>query len=72
MRKHAGLVIGVLYLIIAMGAFKSGMAGWEGGHDDLGFWWTVIACLLTLAGVGALLGTWIHAWARPDAHSHPH
>lgn len=72
MKKHAGLVIGVLYLIIAMGAFKTGMAGWQAGHGDLGFWWTVIACLLTIAGLGALVGTWLHAWAPPHEDSHSH
>lgn len=72
MKKHAGLVIGVVYLIIAMGAFKTAMAGWQAGHGDLGFWWTVIAGLLTIAGVGALVGTWIHAWSpgHEDSHSH--
>ncbi len=72
MKKHAGLVIGVLYLIIAMGAFKNGMVGWEGAHGDLGFWWTVIGCLLVIAGLGALVGTYIHAWAHADEHSHSH
>ncbi len=72
MKKNAGLVIGVLYLIIAMGAFKNSMAGWEAGHGDLGFWWTVVGCLLTIAGLGALIGTWIHAWSNSDSPSHSH
>ena len=63
MKRYAGLVIGVIYLLIAMGAFKSGLTGWGAGHADLGFWWTVIGCLLTIAGLGALLGTWVHAWS---------
>ena len=63
MKRYAGLVIGVIYLLIAMGAFKSGMTGWGAGHSDLGFWWTVIGCLLAIAGFGALLGTWVHAWS---------
>ena len=63
MKRYAGLVIGVIYLFIAMGAFKSGMSGWGAGHSDLGVWWTVIGCLLTIAGLGALMGTWVHAWS---------
>ena len=63
MKRYAGLVIGVIYLLIAMGAFKSGMTGWGAGHSDLGFWWTIIGCLLAIAGLGALLGTWVHAWS---------
>jgi hypothetical protein len=32
----------------------------------------VIGVLLTIAGVGALLGTWIHAWSQGDEHPHAH
>ncbi|MDH5759708.1 MAG: hypothetical protein OEZ65_08980 [Gemmatimonadota bacterium] len=67
MRQYAGLIIGVIYLLIAMGAFKTGMGGWQGSQADVGFWWTVIGSLLTIAGLGAIFGTWIHAWSD---HSH--
>ena len=63
MKRSIGLVIGVIYILFAFGAYKNGMAGWAAGHSDLGFWWTVIGVLLTIAGLGALLGTWIHAWS---------
>ena len=63
MKQHAGLVIGVIYLFIAMGAFRESMTGWQAGHSDLGFWWMVIGTLLGIAGLGALIGTWIHAWS---------
>ena len=63
MKQYAGLIIGVIYLLIAMGAFKNGLVGWGAGHSDLGVWWTVIGVLLSIAGFGALLGTWVHAWA---------
>ncbi len=63
MKQHAGLVIGVIYLLVAMGAFRTSMEGWEAGHADLGFWWIVIGVLLSIAGMGALVGTWIHAWS---------
>ena len=69
MKRSIGLVIGVIYILFAFGAYKNGMAGWSEGHSDLGFWWTVIGVLLSIAGLGALLGTWIHAWA---AHSADH
>lgn len=67
MKRSIGLVIGVIYLLIAFGAYKNGMGGWTQGHSDLGFWWTVIGVLLTIAGLGALVGTWIHAWAGDSA-----
>ncbi|MEJ2204720.1 MAG: hypothetical protein P8170_11460 [Gemmatimonadota bacterium] len=63
MKHYAGLIIGVVYLLVAMGAFKVSITGWAEGHSDLGFWWTVIGGLLTIAGLGALIGTWIHAWS---------
>lgn len=52
--------VGVLYLVIAFGAYSRASTGWEEGHADIGFWWTVIAVLLTIAALGALIGTWIH------------
>jgi len=45
---------------MAFGAFRVTSAGWADGHSDLGFWWTIIAVLLAIAGLGALIGTWIH------------
>jgi hypothetical protein len=70
MKRSIGLIIGVIYILIAFGAYRQGMAGWTAGHGDLGFWWTVIGVLLTIAGLGALLGTWHHAWSVPDEHAH--
>lgn len=63
MKQYVGLIIGVVYLLIAMGAFKTGMDGWGAGHSDLGVWWSVIGTLLAMAGIGAILGTWVHAWS---------
>jgi hypothetical protein len=69
MKQYAGLVIGTFYLLIAMGAFKNGIEGWHAGHSDLGVWWTVIGGLLTIAGFGALIGTWIHGWSEQRHHN---
>ena len=69
MKRSIGLFIGVIYILFAFGAFKSSMAGWAQGSADLGFWWIVIGVLLVIAGLGALFGTWIHAWAD---HSSDH
>lgn len=60
MKRILGMGLGVLYLVIAFGAFSRASAGWAAGHADLGFWWTVVAVLLTIAALGALIGTWIH------------
>lgn len=66
MRKYAGLFIGAAWILIAFGAFRNGLDGWAAGHMDLAVWWSVIAVLLGIAGTGALLGTWIHAWSDAD------
>ena len=64
MTRILGMGVGAIYLVIAFGAFRRASAGWSEGHADLGFWWTVIAVLLTIAALGALVGTWIHTRAR--------
>ena len=52
--------VGVIYFVIAFGAFSRARAGWSEGYSDIGFWWTVIAAFLTIAALSALAGTWIH------------
>ena len=52
------------WLGLAFGALQTAGAGWSSGFSDLGFWWTVIAAILAIAGVSAMVGTWIHT--RPS------
>lgn len=66
MKKLFGYVIGVVWLGIAFGAFRTSARGWAEGHSDIGFWWAVIGSLLTIAALGALVGTTIHTRARPQ------
>ena len=66
MKRIIGMGVGVVYLGIAAGAYTRAAAGWNAGHADLGFWWTVVTALLSIAGLGALIGTWIHT--RPRTH----
>jgi hypothetical protein len=66
MKLIIGIVIGLLYLVLSGLAFRSSGAGWNAGHGDLGFWWAVIASLLGIAGLGALLGSWIHTRPQED------
>lgn len=64
MTRILGMAVGVVYLGIAFGAYRNASSGWAAGHADLGFWWTVIGILLTIAALGALIGTWLHT--RPQ------
>ncbi|MFQ5537051.1 MAG: hypothetical protein ACE5GJ_06320 [Gemmatimonadota bacterium] len=66
MKQYIGFFIGTVYYLIAFGALKNAFAGWGAGHSDLGFWWTVIAGLLAIAGTGAFVGTWIHSFSHHD------
>ncbi len=65
MKRIFGMAVGVVYLGIAFGAYRNASSGWEAGHADLGFWWTVIGVLLTIAALGALIGTYLHT--RPTS-----
>ena len=60
MKRILGMGVGIVWYGLAFGAFRTASGGWETGHPDIGFWWTVIACLLAIAGTGALVGTYIH------------
>lgn len=59
-----GMGVGVAWLGMAFAAYRSASAGWDAGHSDLGVWWTVIAGFLAIAGLSAMIGTWIHT--RPN------
>ena len=64
MKRIFGFAVGLIWLVFVVIAFRNSAAGWAGGHSDLGFWWGVIACLLTVASGAAMVGTWIHTRQR--------
>ena len=70
MKKYIGLIIGVVLLLFAFAAYRYGLDGWGAGHGELGLWWTVIGVLLTMAGLSAIVGTWIHAWSHHHDGAH--
>ena len=61
MNRIFGYVVGLVWLGLAYGALQNSLAGRSAGQPDVGFWWTVIAGLLTIAALGALIGTTIHS-----------
>ena len=65
MKRIVGIGIGIVYLGISALTLRTAAVGWQAGHSDLGFWWSVIAALLAIAGLGAVIGTWIHT--RPGS-----
>ena len=60
MKKALGLLAGLFLLSLAARAFQTASLGWSEGHPDVGFWWSVITGFLTIAGLGAVIGTLIH------------
>lgn len=63
MNRIFGYFIGVVWLVLAYGAFQRGAAGRALDQADVSLWWTIIAGLLTIAALGALIGTTIHSRA---------
>jgi len=64
MARIYGFLVGIVWLVFAAVAFRNSAAGWSAGASDIGFWWTVIGVLLTLAAGGALIGTWLQSTAE--------
>jgi hypothetical protein len=62
--KLFGYLVGIVWLGLAFGAFRTSSSGWAAGHSDIGFWWAVIGAFLAVAALGAIVGTTIHARAR--------
>lgn len=69
MKRAAGILVGLVWLAMAGGAFRTASLGSAGGHPDLGLWWSVIGALLAIAGLSAIVGTWIHT--GPDGSGGP-
>ena len=66
MNRIIGMAIGVIWLGMAFISLTRANDGWATGYEDVGFWWTVIAVILTIAATGAIVGTWIHTQPRKD------
>ncbi len=67
MKRILGMGVGVVYLVISYAAFSRARTGWDAGHADIGFWFTVIAGFLFIAALAAIIGTWIHTQETSDA-----
>ena len=60
MGRILGFGIGVIWLGLSFGAFRSAAEGWALGRQDWGFWWSVVGSLLLIAAAGALIGTYVN------------
>jgi hypothetical protein len=64
MKSIIGIVVGLIWFLLAFRAFSFSSGGWSTGHPDLGFWWAVIGTLLAIAALGAVIGGLIHGRAE--------
>ena len=64
MKFIVGVLIGVAYAVLVTLALVQSSRGWQAGNAALGFWWAVIGVLLGIAGLGAVIGSWLHT--RPS------
>jgi len=67
MKRILGMGVGVVYLFISYAAFSRARTGWDAGHGEIGFWFSVIAAFLLFAALAAMIGTWIHTQETSDA-----
>ena len=58
--KYFGYVVGVIWIFLVLSAFGIARDGAAAGQPDVAFWWSVIGGLLTIATLGAFIGTTIH------------
>lgn len=66
MGRIFGFAVGIVWLLFAAYAFGRSSAGWSMAASDLGFWWSVVGVLFTLAAGAALVGTWLHTSTRHE------
>ncbi len=55
-----GILVGVLWIAMAVTCLVSGLRGYANDRGDWGLAWTLIGTLLLVAGSAAIVGTWWH------------
>ena len=55
-----GIVVGVLWLLMAATSIWSAMRGAANDRGDWALAWGLVGGLLTIAGLGAIIGSWWH------------
>ena len=66
--KYFGYLVGVVWIFLVLSAFGIARDGAAAGQPDVAFWWSVIGSLLTIATLGAFIGTTIHNRVGPRPH----
>jgi ABC-type Na+ efflux pump permease subunit len=67
MKRILGMGVGVVYIVFAYAAFSRAGTGYDAGHGDIAFWFSVVGGFLSIASLAAFIGTWIHTQEKSDA-----
>ena len=70
MTRIIGWGVGAVYIVLAYAAFTKASTGRADGHGEIGFWFTVVGVLLSVASLGAFIGTWIHTQKKTGEAAH--
>jgi hypothetical protein len=68
MPRIFGFVVGAIWILFAIMAFRASSAGAAADQPDAAFWWLVIMAFYTLAAGVALVGTARHKYQGPKKH----
>ncbi|MFO7260277.1 MAG: hypothetical protein DIU52_003920 [bacterium] len=55
-----GFTVGVVWVLLAIGALASSVRGAAAGRPDWVLGWALVGVLLMGAGLSALIGSWLH------------
>lgn len=65
-----GIVVGVLWLLMAAATLWSAIRGAANGREDWALAWGLVGGLLLVAGLAAIIGTWWHETRVRARHRH--
>lgn len=66
----AGVVIGVLWIAMAVATLLSAAEGYQNNRNDWGLGWGLVGLLLLAAGVASIIGSWWHHRHTTRHHMH--
>jgi hypothetical protein len=65
-----GLIIGVLWIAMAIAALWTSARGYANGRTDWGLGWGLVGFFLLAGGIAAAVGTWWHNFRVVSRHHH--
>ncbi len=69
MSRIFGFVIGAIWIVFALMAFRASSAGSAADQPDAAFWWIIIMAFYTIAALVAIIGTARHKYRGPTKYA---